>query len=157
MRMRSSNGSDERKIRYFEIATIIGTSIILAYLAALTVIGLADLWAQPTFEPEPFEVIRVEAYQFGWRFIYENGTSIDNRLVLEAGKLYRFDITSVDVIHSLYIPELGLKMDAVPGRVNYLWVKVTEPGTYTILCAELCGVGHYAMIAELVVVPSTGG
>jgi len=153
--MSSNRGSsEERKIRYFEIATIVGTSIILAYLAVLTIVGLADLWVQPELQQEPYEVIRVEAYQFGWRFIYENGTILNNKVVLEAGKLYRFDVTSIDVIHALFIPELGLKIDAIPGRTNYLWVKVSEPGTYTILCAELCGVGHYAMIAEVIVVSS---
>ncbi|MDT7894827.1 MAG: cytochrome c oxidase subunit II [Desulfurococcales archaeon] len=141
----------ERILRIFEIVTIVATSIILAYLAAISIWGLEVLWAPSTEVKEPYTVIRVEAFQFGWRFIYPNGTTSVETLYLEKGKLYRLDITSRDVAHSFFVPELGLKMDAIPGYINTLWVKVDKPGQYVIVCAELCGFGHYAMIAYMVV------
>jgi cytochrome aa3-600 menaquinol oxidase subunit 2 len=141
----------ERILRVFEITTIVATSLILAYLAVVTIKGLEILWAPTTEVKEPYMVIRVEAFQFGWRFIYPNGTASIGTLYIEKGKLYRLDITSRDVAHSFFVPELGLKMDAIPGYVNILWVKVDKPGQYIIVCAELCGFGHYAMIAYIVV------
>ncbi|HWQ17522.1 MAG TPA: hypothetical protein VNL13_06810 [Sulfolobales archaeon] len=151
MRRLSSSRSEHSKIlRAFEIATIVATSLILAYLAVISIEGLQVLWAPSTQVSEPYTVIRVEAFQFGWRFIYPNGSS-STTLYLEKGKLYRLDITSLDVAHSFFVPELGLKMDAIPGYINTLWVKVDKPGKYTVVCAELCGIGHYAMIANIIV------
>jgi len=141
----------ERLTKALEILTIVGTSAIFAYLAAISIHGLQILWAPSTAVSEPYTVIRVEAYQFGWRFTYPNGTTVVETLYLEKGKLYRLDITSRDVVHSFFVPELGLKMDAVPGYVNILWVKVEKPGQYLVVCAELCGFGHYAMIGYIVV------
>ena len=59
------------------------------------------------------------------------------------------DITSADVIHSFWIPELFGKADAVPGLTNDMWFKVTEEGTYRGNCAELCGENHAQMIGAV--------
>ncbi len=150
MRRLSSSSTEHRIFRILEIATIVAASLILAYLAAVSIEGLQVLWTPSTQVSEPYTVIRVESYQFGWRFIYPNGSS-SATLYLEKGKLYKLEITGIDVAHSFFVPELGLKMDAIPGYINTLWVKVEKPGEYIIVCAELCGVGHYAMIAKMVV------
>ncbi|MEM2202804.1 MAG: cytochrome c oxidase subunit II [Sulfolobales archaeon] len=151
MRRLSSSMTEHSKIfKVLEIATIVATSLILAYLAIISIEGLQVLWAPSTQVSEPYTVIKVESYQFGWRFIYPNGSS-SSTLYLEKGKLYRLDITSRDVAHAFFVPELGLKIDAIPGYINTLWVKVDKPGKYTVVCAELCGIGHYAMIADIIV------
>ena len=62
-------------------------------------------------------------------------------------------LRSRDVIHSFFVPNLRVKMDAVPGRMNSLWFRPTETGTFEIACAELCGVGHYIMRSQLIVLP----
>ncbi len=72
-------------------------------------------------------------------------------LVVKAGKLYRLELTSSDVIHAFYIPELGIKYDAVPGFVYVMWLKVDTPGVYSIYCAEYCGSGRYLMLGKVVV------
>jgi cytochrome c oxidase subunit II len=59
------------------------------------------------------------------------------------------DITSQDVNHSWWIPELGGKADAVPGHTNETWFKISEPGIYNGVCAELCGEGHADMRARV--------
>jgi cytochrome aa3-600 menaquinol oxidase subunit 2 len=71
--------------------------------------------------------------------------------VVKAGELYRLELTSRDVIHAFYIPELGIKYDAVLGFVCVMWLKVDTPGVYNIFCAEYCGSGRYLMLGKVVV------
>jgi len=67
---------------------------------------------------------------------------VDNSLVIPTGKKVRFLITSNDVIHSWWVPDLGFKKDAMPGYINEAWTKVDTAGTYRGKCAELCGKDH---------------
>jgi cytochrome c oxidase subunit 2 len=67
------------------------------------------------------------------------------------GKVVRIDLTSKDVIHSFFVPNLRLKQDAVPGRLIHVWFEATEVGQYEIPCAELCGFGHSGMKGNLTV------
>ena len=67
---------------------------------------------------------------------------VDNELVLPVGKKVRFLITSNDVIHAWWVPEIAVKKDAVPGFINEAWANINEPGTYRGQCAELCGRDH---------------
>lgn len=66
----------------------------------------------------------------------------DNRVVLPVGKVIKLLITGGDVIHSWGIPAFGVKTDAVPGRINEAWIKITKPGVYYGQCSELCGINH---------------
>lgn len=70
---------------------------------------------------------------------------VDNRLVLPAGKNIRILATSGDVIHSFFIPSLGVQRYAIPGRTIETWVKVNEPGVYYGECNQICGTNHSAM------------
>lgn len=67
---------------------------------------------------------------------------VDKELVLPVGKKVRFLITSNDVIHAWWVPELAVKKDAVPGFINEAWTKINQPGIYRGQCAELCGRDH---------------
>jgi len=67
---------------------------------------------------------------------------VDNPVVIPVGKKVRFLATSNDVIHAWWVPELGMKRDAIPGYINELWTKVDKPGVYRGQCAELCGKDH---------------
>jgi cytochrome c oxidase subunit 2 len=78
---------------------------------------------------------------------------VDHPLVIPTNKRIRFMITSGDVIHSWWVPDLGWKKDAIPGYVNTAWTEVDEPGVYRGQCAELCGRGHGFM--PIVVVAKT--
>ncbi len=75
----------------------------------------------------------------------------DADLHLQVGVDVEFLLRSIDVLHNFYIPEFRAKMDMVPGLVTYYWVTPTKTGEYEILCAELCGTGHYAMLGTVVV------
>ena len=72
-------------------------------------------------------------------------------LHLPIGKPVKALLRSVDVLHDFYVPELRAKMDLVPGQVSYIWFTPTRTGTFDILCAELCGVGHPQMRGKVVV------
>ena len=67
---------------------------------------------------------------------------VDNPLVVPVNKKVRLLLTANDVIHSWWVPDLGMKKDAIPGFVNEMWFRVDEEGTYRGQCAELCGKDH---------------
>jgi cytochrome c oxidase subunit 2 len=71
--------------------------------------------------------------------------TVDHDLVLPIKKRIRFLITGADVIHSFFIPQFGIKKDAIPGYVNETWTEIQKPGIYYGQCAELCGKGHAFM------------
>jgi len=102
----------------------------------------------------PKLVVRVYAYQWGWNFTYQNGKSLVDLLIVPVNTTIVLNITSKDVMHSLGIPMLDVKADAIPGFWNTLWFLVTTTGNYTsaIRCYELCGAGHSYMLANLDVV-----
>ena len=77
----------------------------------------------------------------------------DERLVIPAGKVVKFIVTSNDVIHAFWIPAFWNKIDANPGRLNETWVKVDRPGVYFGQCTELCGARHAYMPIAVEVVP----
>lgn len=80
--------------------------------------------------------------------------SVDNPVIVPAGKTVRVIVTSEDVLHSFAIPALGIKKDAVPGRINETWFRIEKEGEYYGQCSELCGVKHGFMpIAIKVVSP----
>jgi cytochrome c oxidase subunit 2 len=70
---------------------------------------------------------------------------VDNPIVLPIGKKIRFLMTANDVIHSWWVPQLGVKTDAIPGFINEAWTNINEPGVYRGVCAELCGQDHAFM------------
>ena len=72
-------------------------------------------------------------------------------LHLPLGKPVKLLLSSIDVVHSFYVPEFRTKMDLVPGMVSYIWFIPTRTGTFEILCAELCGSGHFNMRGKVVV------
>ncbi len=89
--------------------------------------------------------VTVEAHQFYWLFKYANGSESINELVVPVGRVVALDVTSADVAHSWWVPALGGKIDAIPGKTNHTWFKAERPGTYAIRCAEFCGIQHAAM------------
>jgi cytochrome c oxidase subunit 2 len=86
-------------------------------------------------------LVAAEDLQPGQRRLLET----DNRLVVPVGTNVRVQTTSEDVIHSWGVPQFGVKVDAIPGRLNEVWMNVREPGTYYGHCYELCGVNHAFM------------
>ena len=67
---------------------------------------------------------------------------VDHPLVVPINKVVKILVTATDVLHSFAVPSLGIKKDAVPGRMNETWIKISKPGTYYGQCSELCGIKH---------------
>lgn len=77
---------------------------------------------------------------------------VDNAIWVPVNKVVEVETTGADVIHSWAVPQFGVKMDAVPGRINHTWFKATKIGTYYGECSELCGARHAFMPIEVHVV-----
>jgi cytochrome c oxidase subunit II len=93
-------------------------------------------------------VVKVQAVQFAWTFSYpqENGRPVvSTQLYLPKDQPVRFDIRTKDVLHDFWVPAFRVKIDAVPGITTRLRVTPTKLGSYPVVCAELCGLGHSVM------------
>jgi cytochrome c oxidase subunit 2 len=123
-------------------------------LAALLIFGLALLpdWVR---SDAPDLRVHVTAEQYWWRIAYElpDGSVVNtaNELHLPAGQTAEFVLNSTDVIHSFWIPNLGGKIDVIPGRTNLWRLKPTETGVFRGVCAEFCGPSHALMAFPVVV------
>lgn len=101
--------------------------------------------------------VRVHAHQWGWRFSQPgpDGAPVETRnaLYIPAGEAIEVLVSAEDVIHSFWVPRLAGKIDAIPGRVNRLYLQADAPGRYGGVCAEFCGAGHSLMRFEVVAYP----
>ncbi len=95
------------------------------------------------------ETIQVNAFEYGWQFVTQNATGHDvfnDRITIQADFNYKFEVTSTtSYIHSFFVPDLNIKVDALPGSVNSITVHIGDPGVYDVVCAEYCGSGHSFM------------
>lgn len=136
--------------RFILIGGVVFPTVVLA---VLLVVGLSLLpsWSE---EETPDLRVHVTAEQFWWRVAYElpDGGLLEtaNEIHLPLGTT-EFVIDSPDVIHSFWIPALGGKMDAIPGRTNVMRLTATRPGVYRGVCAEFCGLSHALMAFPVVV------
>jgi cytochrome c oxidase subunit 2 len=100
-------------------------------------------------------IVDVTARQFGWSFGYpQDGVKASEILMLPEGRQAEFHVRSLanDVIHSFYVPNFRIQTNAVPGLVTKTWATPTRIGTYSVICYELCGIGHAQMRAVVRVV-----
>ncbi len=153
-RPRNADGAQVHGHTRLEVIwTVIPVLILLA-------IGLVVFFELPKIENAPASAnpihITVEGHQFYWQFNYPNGARSINDLHVPQGQVVDLDIVSADVIHSWWIPELGGKIQAIPGRTNKLWFDATREGTFVGQCAELCGIFHAAMTASVVATDDAG-
>jgi len=96
--------------------------------------------------------VDVTARQFAWSFKYpQYGNFETTELRLEEGRQVELNLKALDVIHSFWVPEFRQKQDAVPGITTHLPITPTKVGTDTLICTELCGLGHALMRAKVIV------
>jgi cytochrome c oxidase subunit 2 len=103
--------------------------------------------------PEDALEIAVQAQKWSWTFTYKNGRSTGGEVYVPVGEPVRLIMTSVDVIHSFFVPAFRTKQDVVPGRYTQVWFKAEKEGDYQVFCAEYCGDGHSRMLAKVHVIP----
>ena len=149
--------------------------VILVVMAIPATATLVDMYDTTEAEID----IKVTGYQWRWKYDYiddefgffsnlataddeiysrtdkkENYLlDVDNPMVIPTNTRVRLLLTANDVIHSWWVPEFGLKKDAIPGFINEVWTQVDEPGIYRGQCTELCGVRHGFMPVVVKAVP----
>lgn len=96
--------------------------------------------------------VKVSAMMWRWSFTYANGVQSDE-LRVPLDKPVKVLLTSLDVLHSFYVPAFRVKRDVVPGQEHYLWFQPTTLGEFDVLCAEYCGTDHSQMLSKVVVLP----
>ncbi len=129
---------------------VIWTLIPIVIVVVLFAVGFRVYLKSVVAPAEALEV-SVTAERWMWTFTYGNGTVSVNELRVPRGKPVKLVMSSKDVIHSFFVPELRVKKDAVPNSYTTLWFEATEPGEATIECTEYCGAGHSAMLGKLIV------
>ena len=152
-------------VNRFEVAW---TLVVVGLLAGVAAYSTVLVYHLDTLPANPTENVDVTGYQWYWHFYYPAyGTNVSSyydpatnsvsggALWAPAGAVVQVNVTSGDVIHSFNIPQLGVRIDAIPGRMNHLAFTVPNaaPGTeYLIQCTEFCGTYHGTMRSFLVIV-----
>ena len=141
--------------------------VVWTILPAATLLFIAiyqmDAWAASKMRaPKIPPTVEVTGRQFEWRLRYPGPdnklhTSDDifhvNDLHLPVGEEVLIVIKSEDVLHSFFLPNVRIKQDLVPGMRQAVWFKANEAGKFDLVCAELCGWGHYKMKGQLTLEP----
>lgn len=147
-----------------ELAWTIAPLILVIWLTFLSLAPLNYMWDVPDAEDTDL-TIEVTAKRFSWGFNYPSSydkpeeftkcgiSSGFNCIEIPANSIVRFNITSEDILHAFYLPEIGIKQDAVPGLSTVAWLDTStveardEP--YEIYCTEYCGESHSQMLAKI--------
>lgn len=147
-------------------------TVVPAFVLVFIALYQMDVWAEfrvKSYYPEEAlkrgPVMEVNARQFEWRMRYpapgkelKNQPQPDdlyavNEMHVPTGKAVQFNLKTMDVQHAFFAPELRVKQDAVAGLSIPVWFKIEKAGNYDLVCAELCGWGHYKMRATIVAEP----
>lgn len=164
-RFRAKANPTPSKTTHNTLIEIIWTAIPVLILVLICIPSIRLLYfSDKTHTPEL--TLKVIGYQWYWGYVYpDNGDlafesylvkdadlkpdqkhmrllEVDKEVVLPVDTDVRILLTAADVIHAWAVPALGVKKDAVPGRINETWVRITKPGIYYGQCSELCGQGH---------------
>lgn len=134
-----------------EIVWTLIPAVVLAFIAVPTVRTIFRTQAQA---PPDGLVVEVVGHQWWWEFRYpQYGVVTANELYLPVGRTASFALTTVDVLHSFWIPQLGGKRDLVANDTNYVWFTPESAFAWNGLCAEYCGTSHANMRFRVVTVP----
>jgi cytochrome c oxidase subunit 2 len=162
------------KTTHNTVIEVLWTVVPVLILVAIAVPSFQLLFFQQTIPPADL-TIKATGKQWFWSYAYpDNGgfefdslmiredrlrradqprlLAVDNEVVVPVNKVVRVQVTAADVLHAFAVPSFGVKIDAVPGRLNELWFKATREGIYYGQCSELCGQDHYRMPIQVRVV-----
>ncbi|MER8522843.1 MULTISPECIES: cytochrome c oxidase subunit II [unclassified Mesorhizobium] len=145
----------ERSKMRIVVAALAATALILVGLTLLSYFANRTLAA---IGSDAALTIRVTGHQWWWEVRYENDQpnrilTTANEIHIPAGEPVRLVVTSTDVIHSFWVPNLSGKLDLIPGHENVLDLKADKPGVYRGQCAEFCGAQHANMSTFIIAEP----
>jgi cytochrome c oxidase subunit II len=174
-KFRSGANPTPSKVHHNTLLEVAWTIIPVIILVVIAVPSFRLLYFEATI-PKPDVTIKAIGKQWFWTYEYPGANAgftydslglsdaddakagkprllgVDNEVVVPVGKVIEVDTTGADVIHSWALPQMGVKMDAVPGRINHTWFKAERTGIYYGQCSELCGARHAYMPIEVHVV-----
>jgi cytochrome c oxidase subunit 2 len=132
---------------------VVWTALPALLIISLCTFAYTKLRANEDSKPGAMTV-NITERQFGFEFSYDRGgqTVTSPDLYMPTGQQVQFKLTSVDVIHSFFVPDFSEKIDAVPGITTTLRVTANRVGEYPVECTELCGAGHSLMRSAVHVV-----
>lgn len=133
-----------------EIAWTVIPTVIVLFGAIYSWITLSDIEAH---DPNRM-VVDVYSQQYEWHFDYPETGTTSRELHVPVNRQIEFRMHALDVIHSFWVPEWRIKKDNVPGITTRAYITPTKTGDFTLVCTELCGIGHSTMRAPVVVEPS---
>jgi cytochrome c oxidase subunit 2 len=117
--------------------------VVLLFVFLFTVRDIGALAAPPSQETV---TITIFGHRWWWEVQYaEEDFTTANQLYIPVGQSVRVNLTSNDVIHSFWVPQLHFKRDLIPGQTNSIWLQADEPGVYRGVCSEYCGLQHAQM------------
>ena len=155
-RDRSEDGAQVHGNTNLELAWTVAPVLVLVAIGTFVFWKLPGIQDVPAADAAGGRVdVQVQGYRYYWNFTYPNGVIAVDKLRAPVGQNVRLEVTApdFDVIHSWWIPALGGKFDAIPGKTNETWFNAQSPGIYRGQCAELCGIQHAAMKAEVEAMP----
>jgi cytochrome c oxidase subunit 2 len=130
-----------------EIAWTVIPTVIVLFGAIYSWVTLSNIEARDADRM----VVDVYAQQFEWHFNYPEEGVTSRELHVPVDRQVELRLHALDVIHSFWVPEWRIKKDAVPGITTRIFVTPDKTGDYTLICTELCGIGHATMRAPVVV------
>jgi cytochrome c oxidase subunit 2 len=136
---------------------LVGWGVVVPLLVLVIVFGATVQAMRVLPDSAPPEALEVEivGHQFWWEVRYPaEGIATTNELHLPVGRPVALRLTSADVIHSFWVPELAGKLDLLPDHVNTLVLQADEPGEHLSICAEFCGLRHATMRMTVVAEPA---
>jgi cytochrome c oxidase subunit 2 len=175
IKFRAGANPTPSKVHHNTLLEVAWTIIPVIILVVIAVPSFRLLYFEATI-PKPDVTIKAIGKQWFWTYEYPGANAgftydslglsdaddakagkprllgVDNEVVVPVGKVIEVVTTGADVIHSWALPQMGVKMDAVPGRLNHTWFKADRTGIYYGQCSELCGARHAYMPIEVHVV-----
>jgi cytochrome c oxidase subunit 2 len=177
LRYNAKANPEPSKTSHNTLLEVIWTAIPVLILVVIAVPSFRLLYFQDVL-PEADFTIKTTGYQWNWEYEYPDhggftffanmvededladhpyvahrNLTTDLAVVVPVGATVRVEVTAADVIHNWAMPSFGIKMDAIPGRLNETWFQTDIEGIYYGQCSELCGIRHAFMPIELHVVP----
>src|SRR3954463_12869675 len=163
LRFRDRPGHVAKQFHGHNFLELIWTVVPTLMVISFSVLSFQKLTFMNDTRTDAQMTVQVQGQQWSWLFNYPKDDrfklidgsylSVGEELHIPVNTKVLIELSSKDVIHSFWVPNIGGKKDAVPGRPTELWIQADKPGTYKGQCYEFCGTGHADMLVTLVVHP----